>query len=168
MNVKTFENTATLISDAYQVRTITEDGVVMFSSTDILKCCGMKAPGKWMERYRQTHPDEDLEHRIFTPIRTTKGIRRVKMSFINAETARKLIEHTLCEEKVRKWLLTEVLPYGASEPQEAVPDAQDPEADAGDEEKVDPVGLSLKEINRKIDKVLIELVELKKMALMLA
>jgi len=157
-----FENAVEIKSTAHKVRVKKQDDNVMFAACDIVAACGIKAPSKWVKRAIKSRPDIEgtvLEY----PLMTSAGLRRIKMVFVNAKVALRMVESLACPDETKKWIVDEVLTFredanGSSQPsddeqvqlEETVTDELDLETTA----EID--------LNKMIDSILFDLIELKK------
>lgn len=150
------DNALEISSTAHTIRMLAHGDKMYFSAVDILKACGIKAPTKWMERNTSDRPDI-VTAKFEYPVRTTQGYRRVKLNFVTGGVGKRLVKYTTCPEEIKKWLLEEVLTYRATKagrvPQEGEPIAEKKEVPAQKKEE---------DISRKIDSILLELLEIKR------
>ena len=83
------------------------------------------------------------------------------MVFVKPEVAKDMIVMTACNGDIKKWLLNDVLTYRIEQSAETAPEpAQKPETRS---EQTDNRSY-IDTLNRRIDAILIELLELKKLA----
>ena len=155
------KNALEIKSKVHTVRAIRMSQEVLFAASDIVGCCGIKAPTKWVKRAMEGR------HGVFAmkqyyPVRTNAGYRNIQMYFVNAACARRIIELTICPEETRRWLTEEVLSY-RFDPKDTVAElakADSPEPEAV-EDKPEKEILAQSDISRRIDNILVELLELK-------
>lgn len=141
------EKTAIISSPSHSVRAMLYKGETVFAARDILTACGMRYPEKWAGRNAERYKIEKLS----CPIMTRGGHRSVQMFFADSKSARKMIAATTCPEETRKWLQTEVLTFRIGDV------AQDDEP--GDP---NPNSSRMDDIGKLVDRVLIELLEIKR------
>lgn len=158
------ENAFEIKSKSHTVRTLKAGDKTMFSASDILAACGVKAPTKWLERNANHRPDMILT-KLDYPVKTAKGYRKIGMLFCTAAVGRKLIKATSCPDETERWLMDEVLTYKA----EARSHERLPEFEKYDE-WVETLWRNMKksevppehDINQRIDRILLELLEIKR------
>lgn len=148
-------NALQISSKAHTIRIFVRGDKTLFAATDILKACGIKAPTKWMDRNTRDRPDI-VTTKFEYPMKTAKGYRRIEMIFVTGGVGKRLVKYTSCPDGTKKWLLEEVLTYRATKAgrvsQEDEPVAEKKEVPAQKEE----------DINRRIDSILLELLEIKR------
>ena len=133
----------------------TDDGT-MFSVRDILTVCGIQAPDKWMTRNRNDETNFIRTEKLAYPILCNAGgYRKVKMLFVNKENGLKLLGRVWCGEETKKWLMDAVFR------QTSEPEVENPEAIP---EPLPKQLIDSDALNRRIDKIMMELFEIKKMA----
>lgn len=150
------ENALEISSKAHTVRMLVHGDKIFFSATDILKACGVKAPTKWIERNANDRPDI-VTQRFDYPIKTAHGYRKIKMIFVSGGVGKRLVKFTACPDETKQWLMEEVFAYRATK-------ASD-NAGADDDfhkEAMVPVPPKKDELNRRIDSILLELLEIKR------
>lgn len=152
------DKAAVIESQSHSVRVLLKGSETMFAASDILSACGIKYPLRWMSRNRAVNPEKFKEEKLPFPMMTGYGRREILMVFVRPEVAKDMIVMTACNGDIKRWLLDEVLTYriepsdekpAAPEPVKAEPTQQRSYTDA---------------LNRRIDTILIELLELKKLA----
>jgi hypothetical protein len=161
------ENAFEIKSKSYTVRTLKVGDKTMFAASDILSACGVKAPTKWLDRNAYHRPDMTLT-KLHYPVKTAKGYRRVEMFFVSAAVGKKLIKATSCPDETERWLLEEVLTYKADSNSTALEDEFQKYGEWADSlwrnmQKNESAPED--DINQRIDKILIELLEIKKCVL---
>lgn len=139
--------TTVISSPSHSVRVMIRDGETMFAARDILAACGVTYPDKWIQRNGERHEVEKLEY----PLKTGRGMRRIKMFFVSRECGRLIVESTACPAETKRWLQTEVFTYGVEKA------AQD-----GNQKPVKKATVGMDAIGRMVDNALIELLEIKK------
>lgn len=147
------EKATSIKNEGAEVRILVTDGGTLFSLRDVLTACGIKFPARWMSRARQTNAEDlRMEKRQF-PIMTEYGRRQIEMIFIDASTGRKVVAMLSCGDETRKWLENKVFTYGQKESGGCGPEKETP---------IQEPMLSASVINSRIDKILMELLEIKK------
>ena len=149
------DNALEISSTAHTIRVLVHGDKTYFSAVDILKACGIKAPTKWMERNTSDRPDI-VTSKLEYPVKTTQGYRRVKLNFVTGGVGKRLVKYTTCPEETKKWLLEEVLTYRATKAGRA---SQEDESIA---EKKKAPAQKKEDISRRIDSILLELLEIKR------
>jgi len=154
------KNTAVIESKSHSIRAILKDGETLFAARDILQACGIKYPGRWMNRVRHEFPNKYPEEKLTYPFMTDGGLRGIKMIFVSENTAMKILEATPCTQEMKKWLIKDVLTYKIDTDAHCRPGT----AHEGlvIEEKEQCANHSAEELNRMIDRILIVLLEMKK------
>lgn len=153
------ENSAVIRSTSHSVRVLLNGTETMFAASDILTACGIKYPLRWMSRNRTVYPGKIQEEKLPFPMMTDCGRREIMMVFVRPKVARDMVVMTSCKGDTKKWLLDEVLAYRI-EPAESEKETETSTA-AADKAQKKPY---LDTLNRRIDAILIELLELKKLA----
>lgn len=143
------DNALEISSTAHTIRTLIHGDKTLFSAVDILKACGIKAPTKWMERNTSDRPDS-VTAKFEYPVKTTQGYRRVKLNFVTGGVGKRLVKYTTCPEETKKWLLEEVLTYRATK------------STGRTSQEEEPVAEKKEDISRRIDSILLELLEIKR------
>lgn len=155
--IKTSPNTAFVSSRQMVVRMQLHDGETLFSSSDILKACGIIATHKWLDSARKRWPEEFLEKKIVYPLEVNGKRRYVRMNFVDCNSAKRIIElvGALVTENIKKWLLDEVLTCEIEER-----NTRDVKRNAEFLQSIQNDDVYA--INKRIDTILIELLEIKK------
>lgn len=152
------ENAAVIKSTSYSVRVLLKGTETMFAASDILNACGIKYPTHWISKNRAAYPDKIKDEKLPFPMMTECGRREIMMVFVRPEVAKNMIVMTSCKGDTKKWLLGEVLSYRIV-PEKADETAAATEPPAKTQEKP-----YIETLNRRIDAILFELLELKKLA----
>ena len=150
------DNALEISSTAHTIRTLIHGDKALFSAVDILKACGIKAPTKWMERNTSDRPDI-VKAKFEYPVKTTQGYRRVKLNFVTGGVGKRLVKYTTCPEETKKWLLEEVLTYRATKTTGRASQEEEPVTG-----KKEAPAQKTEEISRRIDSILLELLEIKR------
>lgn len=165
------ENAFEIKSKAHAIRTLKVGDKMMFSASDILLACGVKAPTKWIERNAYCRPDMTLT-KFDYPVKTAKGYRKIGMLFCTAAVGKKLVKATACPDETERWIMDEVLTYRIeANNREDSGEFEEYEKWVGmlwqNMQKDDPPLKTIHEddINRRIDKILLELLEIKRWVL---
>ena len=155
------EKAAVIQSTSHSVRVLLNGSETMFAASDILSACGIKYPLRWMSRNRIVNPEKFEEVKLPFPMMTEYGRREILMVFVKPEVARDMIVMTTCDGDIKKWLLNDVLTYRIERSAEISPkQAQKP----GPRPEQTDNRPYIDTMNRRIDAILIELLELKKLA----
>ena len=147
------DRVATIKSQRFEVRALFFDGRTFFCAKDILNACGIRWSVRWVARAREAHGDDLPMMKLRYPMMTDAGRREYAMWFVDADSGKRVIDLTNCTDDTKKWLYEDVLTYRFSD----LCTIPDREADL----PKNP-GMELSDLNRRIDSVLIELLELKK------
>ena len=162
-------NAVEIRSRAYAVRAMKYGDKTLFGANDVLSACGIKAPGKWMERNAKHRPDITTA-RLPYPVRAGNSYRRVEMIFVTAAAGKRLVKLTACPPDTKKWLLEEVFTYRANDDGH-----EDPTEEASEYEKdriskgvfkkqntSEYMDISPEELSKRIDSILVELLEIRR------
>lgn len=152
------ENAAVIKSTSYSVRVLLKGTETMFAASDILNACGIKYPLRWMSRNRTVYPGKIQDEKLPFPMMTEYGRREIMMVFVRPEVAKDMIVMTSCMGDTKKWLLDEVLSYRIA------PEKADGTAAATEPPTKPQENPYIETLNRRIDAILFELLELKKLA----
>lgn len=152
------ENSAVIQSTSHRVRVLLNGTETMFAASDILSACGIKYPLRWMSRNRTVYPGKIQDEKLPFPMMTEYGRREIMMVFVRPEVAKDMIVMTSCKGDTKKWLLDEVLSYRIA------PEKADKSTATTDTPAKMPQKSYIDTLNRRIDSILIELLELKKLA----
>lgn len=159
------ENAAEVKSPHHSVRVLWNGDKMLFAAHDIAAACGIKAPTKWVVRTSATRPDINGESMTY-PMMTAKGMRRIKMFFVTAAVAKRILNLLACPDETRRWIIEEVLTckIDIQEPVEAQPEEEtQPETEKGIERPEAGAGQVLcDELGQRIDRILLELLEIKR------
>lgn len=153
----TSENTAIITSAANSVRVALHEGMTMFSGRDILLACGITYPDKWINRIMASEPEKNRVEKLMYPC---KGRRQASMYFVDAATGERFMNMTQCGPETKQWLVKDVFGYRietetSNEPQQLIiPEIQ---------KAVPTAKMSKDAINSFLDRLLIEVVEMKKL-----
>ena len=165
------DNSAIITSSAHKVRAVLDGEETVFSATDILAACGAKSAGK-VARNCVLRGENVPMRKLAYPMMTRMGRREFRMNFVTAKTARELMKKASCSPEVKKWLLTEVLTFRFT-PEESGADPA--AADDAHAYKPEPVSIepdvnakNPSEMERRVDDIIFELLELKKAVRMAA
>lgn len=155
------ENTAVIKSASHMVRVMLNGAETVFAASDILKACGIKYPLRWLDRNRKAHPEELEAEKLGYPMMTEFGYRQIKMVFVSADVSRRMVGKTPCSPETKKWLLDEVLTYRIDTPA-SEPASEDSTAKIEEVPSENRRPVYDDALNRRIDNILIELLEIKK------
>lgn len=172
------KRSAIIQSKAYSVRAVLDGDETKYAAMDIVAACGIGFPTRWLSNFRKRNPELLNEKKMPIWIMTEKGPRVIRMVFIDAESVKTILGNTQSSKDAKKWILEEVLTYRISVPKEKAPKetGTPEEADAVAENTVRTDESSCNtleawngpELNRRIDNVLFELLEIKKQVAMAA
>lgn len=152
-------DTATIKSEGYSVRVAVDDGEVMFACKDVLGLCGYKAPGKVAVRALEDKEFPGTIKMIEYPYISAKGRRVMRAYFANKEATREMLHRSSATDEKREWLEEAVLTYNKPVDQPEPTAAEDA---APMQAPRTISGCDLDSLNRSIDRILVELVEIKK------
>lgn len=162
------ENANVIKSEGWSVRVVELDDGRWYSVTDIFRLCGYKAPEKILYRDKKSGKDLGNVQKILYPVFTKRGIRKFHMSFCDRDCLENIVKMYPCSDECRQWLMNEVVV------QDDIPSTNDDSDATGLVEavvkekdhaanKTDAVGgLSVEALNMAVDRMLIEILELKK------
>lgn len=147
------DRVATIKGRRFEVRAIFFDSRTFFCVKDILSVCGIRCPARWVARERGTRSSDLQMMKLMYPMMTKAGRREYAMWFVDAGSGKRMIDMTSCTDDTKKWLsedvFTYLFPVSSTEP-------------AREAELPDPPAGERPDLNRRIDSILIELLELKK------
>lgn len=149
-------NAYVIKKEEQSVRIMMIDNKVMFAACDILGICGYR---RHTDKKRKMYDDPNYPGTVVKagyPFRNSRGMRKMPMYFIDEIAARAVIDGADVGADTRKWLLQEVLTYK--------PFPEEPAVSPPEQKVAEREGTTYDEMNRMIDRVLIELLELKKLA----
>ncbi|MGN9098501.1 hypothetical protein [Flintibacter porci] len=166
-------NAVEIKSRVYTVRAMKYGDKTLFGANDILSACGIKAPGKWMERNAKHRPDVTTI-RLPYPVRAGNSYRRVEMIFVTAAVGKRLVKITACPVETKKWLMEEVFTYKPDD--DGYEDLFDTEKAQRDEwgegagRRQEPgmrpipgyLDIGPEELSKRIDSILVELLEIRR------
>ena len=155
------DKAAVIQSTSHSVRVLLNGSETMFAASDILSACGIKYPLRWMSRNRAVNPDKFKEVKLPFPMMTGYGRREILMVFVKPEVAKDMIVMTACNGDIKKWLLNDVLTYRIEQTAET---QTEPVQKAEPKIEQTETRSYIDTLNRRIDAILIELLELKKLA----
>ena len=158
--------TTSIKQEGNEVRCILHEGKTLFSMRDLLTAGGITAPVRWIARARHMYGNELPMFKLGYPLLTKRGLRCVTMVFIDADSGKKIIPDLPCSSEARKWLFEDVLAFRFDENDESYV----PNCDIGDEteavpesaEPDEPEVVPANDLNERIDTIMLELLEIKK------
>lgn len=165
-------NAVEIKSRIYTVRAMKYGDKTLFGVNDVLSACGIKAPGKWMDRNAK-HRLDLTTVKVPYPVKAGNGYRRVAMNFMTAAVGKRLVKITACPADTKKWLMEEVFAYRADEDEcEDRLDRkwEDVEVEAAKNEPQNGVdkrkmaeyrNVGPEELSKRIDSILVELLEIR-------
>jgi len=140
------DRTKVVFGEADKVRIYLGDGENLFCARDILNVCQVNAPEKWLNRNGYTLDSGKVTPLLYPIYGSTQ--RRIKTYFINLRTAKEIVGLVHAPKDAVAWLETAVFqPYGKAESAKL---------------KNSVHQLSGETVNNKIDRILLELLEIKK------
>lgn len=161
-----------------KIQCIPHEGKTMFKVSDFVGACGIKAPTRWLSHYLHDNGVPDGAERLHYITITKAGKRNFQAWFAPREVCESFMDITPVSEETREWLTNTVLTYQVPERKAAIghkpiQKQKEPESNAPDHEApaklTGPIGVPVNyglrhdpiEINRRIDAILIELIQLK-------
>lgn len=166
-------NAVEIKSRVYTVRAMKYGDKTLFGANDILSACGIKAPGKWMERNAKHRPDVTTI-RLPYPVRAGNSYRRIEMIFVTAAVGKRLVKITACPTETKKWLMEEVFTYKPDgdgyedllDMENAKRDERGEGAGRRKEPGMRPIpgylDIGPEELSKRIDSILVELLEIRR------
>ncbi len=154
---------AVLQSPISSVRVVYHQRKTWFSIHDILQICGYNST-QWVHRKRGNIRVVKLPFRMMT----RKGMRDTIMNFVDRNDALEALSVLACPPEKKKWLEENVFVFrfeaedDDSPETEKLPVSNAIKAAAGTAEDIPRTRLSSEELNRKIDAILLQLLEMKK------
>lgn len=167
-------------SKSHCVRAMEENGEMMFVASDIAEACGIKAGSKWVQRAMVNRRDLFMISLDY-PLKTARGRQKRKLVFVNAQSGQNIVDSLPCKDETKAWLKKEVfairpeMPKKKDEEQPKKMDKEEPkkkddEAPAGMQiPSVDDAKRAVREsegnsdeLSQRIDKILLELLEIKR------
>ena len=136
------------------VRVLLNEGETMYAARDLLAACGCAYPTKWCQREAKSESD----------VKTGGASRRsVPMYFVTERCGRMILDIFGCSKETRAWIEGKVFACKLGKPDEQTPtELPAPTQVAVPEKPTPPPKAGSDAINRRIDAILLELLELKK------
>ena len=162
--LKAVDHADTIRSEGYSVRVAIDEGKTLFASKDILTLCGYKCTSDIARKMavRGSHPGET--RMIGYPVFGERGMRRIQMYFSDEKAVRAAISYSNISPDARKWLEESVLTYRKKpDPVVVTQDGL-----CGREEQEVHTEFDYDRMNTVVDRILIELMEIKKNLLAIA
>lgn len=147
------DRVTTIKSQRFEVRVLFFDGRSFFCLKDILSACGIQYTARWVSRAKESASNDIPIMKLLYPIMTQYGRREIAMWFVDADGGRRVIGRTNCTDDTKKWLFEDVFTY-------CFPDSYDAPSNTADQPE--HPARQLPDLNSKIDSILFELLELKK------
>lgn len=153
------EDTATIKSDGYSVRVAMEDGKPLFACKDVLSLCGYKCPSDVANKMIGKVGPEGVIKMIGYPVIGSRGMRRIQMYFANDVATKEMIARSNIGADPKKWLEESVLTFKMDV---SAHDTGGEDFSILEQEQVEPERIDYGRINRSVDLILVELMEIKK------
>lgn len=147
------------------VRVLLNEGETMYAARDLLAACGCAYPTKWCQREAKSESDVKLVKLPFPVNGKTGGASRrsVPMYFVTERCGRMILDIFGCRKETRAWIEGKVFACKLGKPDEQTPtELPAPTQVAVPEKPTPPPKAGSDAINRRIDAILLELLELKK------
>lgn len=162
--VKSFIGRVAVVEqEGNSVRVLLNEGETLYAARDILAACGCAYPHKWCQREAQSDSEVELLKLPFPVNGKTGGASRrsVPMYFVSEKCGRMILDIFGCQKETRAWFDNKVFACKLG-----VADKQPEQAERGTKPELIPERPpAMKEndaLNRRIDAILFELIELKK------
>lgn len=166
------KNVAVVQTVEKKIRIAYFDGESMFAIRDVLQCCGIKHPDKWITRRRSMGVNDDQIVLLGYPCLTNAGYRVISMYFADAEFVKDTLALMNCDPVTRSWLEHDVLTYkfknddfpvNTPERRRPVPEnlkkeSEDRQSSGGKMGTGDGGSMA-----QRIDSMIVELIEIKRM-----
>lgn len=162
--VKSFIGRVAVVEqEGNSVRVLLNDGETLYAARDILAACGCAYPTKWCQREAQSDSEVELLKLPFPVNGKTGGASRrsVPMYFVSEKCGRMILDIFGCQRETRAWFDSKVFAckLGTAEQQPEPPkQVVKPEMIAATQ----PAAKGNDALNKRIDAILFELIELKK------
>lgn len=154
------EEVGTIKSDGYSVRVAVENGQTLFACKDVLSLCGYRCTSELAKKMSENERTPGVIKMIGYPVLGAKGMRRIQMYFADESAVREMVARSNIGADAKKWLEESVLTYKKSPQSADVIQAKVPVTQA--EERPEPDDFDYDRLNRSIDRILVELIEIKK------
>lgn len=151
------EEVATIKSDGYSVRVAMENGKALFACKDVLSLCGYRCTSEVAKNMAESPRTPGVIKMIAYPVVGERGMRRIQMYFADGDAVKEMIARSNVGGDVKKWLEESVLTYKPVNPPAPI---AAPVTSA--EETPTPNAFDYDRLNRSIDRILVELMEIKK------
>lgn len=161
--VKSFIGRVAVVEqEGSSVRVLLNDGETMYAARDILAACGCAYPTKWCQREAQSGSDIKLVKLPFPVNGKTGGASRrsVPMYFVTERCGRMILDVFGCGKEVRAWIEGKVFACKLGQPEQGTRSVPTGKTEQASEMKAERQ--SNDALNRRIDAILFELLELKK------
>lgn len=154
------EDTATIKSEGYSVRVAMENNKALFACKDILSMCGYKCPSDVAKKMSAKIGSAGVIKMIGYPVIGARGMRRIQMYFADDYATREMIARSNIGSDARKWLEESVLTFRKQTPAAECTEPVVPVVQCDEQELPDTI--DYKRLNRSVDLILVELMEIKK------
>ena len=165
-NVKSFIGRVAVVEqEGNAVRILLNEGETMYAARDLLAACGCTYPTKWCQREAKIDSDVKLVKLPFPVNGKTGGASRrsVPMYFVTERCGRMILDIFGCSKETRAWIEGKVFACKLGKPIEQMPmEPPAPMQVFAPEKPASAPKAGSEAINRRIDAILLELLELKK------
>ncbi len=156
---------AVIEQEGKSIRVLLHEGMTMYAVRDILAACGCKYPEKWCQREAKADSNVLLMKLTYPASGKSGGMSRrsYEMYFTNEECGRMILNIAGCDKGVREWMEREVFSckLGGPEQKPQTKSNTSPKP-ATTPEAAHPGRTTDDHLNRLIDTMLFDLMELKK------
>lgn len=143
-------NVAIIKSAGYSIRVMEDNGKVFFAASDLISVCGYGASTKKTLRVVHDARIPGEKKKMGFPMMTGRGYRKVTMVFLDLTAAMEVVKKSPATTDARKWIEESVFTYRVQEEPTKVT------------QTIDEEPVRMEDINKCIDRMLIEILEIKK------
>ncbi len=164
-NVKSFIGRVAVVEqEGNAVRVLLNEGETMYAARDLLNACGCAYPTKWCQRIVKSESDVELVKLPFPGKGKSVGVskRYVPMYFVTERCGRMILDMLECSKETRAWIEDKVFTCKLGKSEQPKPPEQTAAQEAVPEKPAPTIKVGGDTINRRIDTILLELLELKK------
>ena len=162
--LKAVDHADTIRSEGYSVRVAVDEGKTLFACKDILTLCGYKCTSDIARKMAESSAYPGETKMIGYPVVGERGMRRIQMYFADERAVRAAARYSNISPDARKWLEESVLTYRRKpDPDETTQD----EPCCREDQEVH-TEFDYDRMNTVVDRILIELMEIKKNLLAIA
>lgn len=162
--LRAVEDTDTIKSEGYSVRVAVDGGKTLFACKDILTLCGYKCTSDIARKMAEDSSYPGTTKLIAYPVVGERGMRRIQMYFSDERAVRTAINYSNISPDARKWLEESVLTYR----KKPVPVERTQDEPLSIGEREGHTEFDYDRMNTVVDRILIELMEIKKNLLAIA